>query len=82
MKAIAGEQWDEYQLRCIAIGGNPELYRICTEYKIEKLSLREKTEHDAVKWYRKYHQAKCDSLFFNKSKPAKNFEERMGQVAK
>lgn len=58
------------------------MYRICTEYKIEKLSLREKTDHDAIKWYRKYHQAKCDSLFFNKLKPAKNFDEKLNQLAK
>ena len=53
IKSIANEQWDDYQLRCIALGGNVELFKVCKEYKIEKLPLKDKSKHEAVLWYKK-----------------------------
>jgi recombinational DNA repair protein (RecF pathway) len=34
IKAIAGEQWDDYQLKSIQVGGNESLFKILKEYQI------------------------------------------------
>ena len=38
-KAVFEEQWDDYQLRSLAHGGNKHLFNILKEYRLDKLDL-------------------------------------------
>ena len=51
------------------------MFNITKEYAIEKLSLKEKVNSDALKWYRLMHLARMDNVSFEKMKPPKNIEE-------
>ena len=69
-KAIAKEQWDDYQLRSLAYGGNKPFFDMLKEYEIDKLDTLPRHNHEAVKWYRARHIARMDDLPFNTPKPA------------
>ena len=56
------------------------MFEICKEYGIEKLNLREKTSHDAMKWYKKRHLAMMDDMPFDGMKPPKDMDERINQL--
>ena len=66
IKDIFREQWDDYQLKSLAYGGNQNLFNILKEYGIENGSLCANYNTPAVKWYRKSHQAKMDGMTFTK----------------
>ena len=74
-KSVMGEQWDDYQLRSVALGGNQQMFKITKEYSIEKWTLKEKCQHDCMKWYKKMHLARMDDVPFDKMKPPKDFQE-------
>ena len=52
IKDIFGEQWDDYQLKSLAYGGNQNLFNVLKEYGIENGSLCANYSTPALKWYR------------------------------
>lgn len=80
VKAIMGEQWDDYQLKSVCLGGNASMFEICREYGIEKMNLRDKTTHACMSWYRKRHMAMMDDMPFDGLKPPKDMDERINQA--
>lgn len=80
VKSMLGEQWDDYQLKSVALGGNASMFEICREYGIEKLNLRDKTTHESLKWYRRRHMAMMDDMPFDGLKPPKDLDERLNQA--
>ena len=80
VKDVLAENWDDYQLRSIALGGNNNFYNVLKEYEIIDLETKQKYKHDAVKWYRARHMWLMDGGEADKykhPKPAKSFDERL-----
>ena len=61
VKHVLHEQWDDYQLRAVALGGNKKLYEIFKEYDIGNLPTEEKYRHKCTKWYSKTFVANLDN---------------------
>ena len=84
VKSMLNEQWDDYQLKSVGLGGNAAMFEICREYGIEKLNLRDKTTHECMKWYRRRHMAMMDDMPFDgllSLKPPKDLDERLNQAS-
>ena len=71
------DQWDDYQLRSVQIGGNKQFFHILKEYGIENEDLVTKHKHASVGWYKRSHIAKMDGLSFSEPKPPKDWNERV-----
>lgn len=80
IKDIFGEQWDDYQLRSIGLGGNKQLYLILKEYGIEKSSLCNTIDYSCIQWYKVKHQAKMDNVECNEMKPPVTWGESVSQT--
>lgn len=52
VKEIFKEQWDDYQLKSLAHGGNQNLFNILKEYGLENGSLVANYNRPCLKWYR------------------------------
>jgi len=39
VKDVHGEQWDDYQLRSLTLGGNKKFFEVLKEYKVEIMPL-------------------------------------------
>lgn len=80
IKSIFNEQWDDYQLRSVALGGNQAVFDIMREYNLETKPLHEVINHAALKWFRKYHIAMMDGVMFNMDKPTKTWKETFSRA--
>ena len=80
VKEVFKEQWDDYQLRSLAHGGNQSLFNILKEYGLENGSLVANYNRPCLKWYRAQHQAKMDGVIFTKAKPPKDWDEALQQT--
>ena len=69
-KSVMGEQWDDYQLRSLAYGGNKPFFELLKEYDISTADLSTCFNHPAVKWYKARHIARMDGTLFNVQKPS------------
>lgn len=69
VKNVFREQWDDYQLRAVAHGGNENLFKILREYDIGTTNLIQSYDSEPVKWYRKWLMAKMDQVLFVEPKP-------------
>lgn len=84
------ENWDDYQLRSIQIGGNKKLFEILKEYDLDtnessSAVIKKKYKHEAVQWYRKRHMWQMDGgkvENYTVNKPAKNFKEKLERTKK
>lgn len=70
------EQWDDYQIRSICIGGNKPFFQLLKEYGIENESPNVKYGHPGVRWYKKVHASKLDGSNQEIPKPPKDWNER------
>lgn len=77
VKDVFSEQWDDYQLKSLAHGGNSNLFNFLKEYGIENQSLVANYNKPCLKWYRAAHQAKMDGVPFMKPKPPKDWDEAL-----
>lgn len=80
VKDIFNEQWDDYQLVSIQIGGNQKLKDYMKEYEIENLAFVDKYTHEAVQWYKQRHQFMMfggKEEDFNVRPPPKTIEDRL-----
>lgn len=57
VKDVYGEQWDDYQLRSLVIGGNKKFFEILKEYQSEGLDLKTKYKTSCAIWYKQKHLA-------------------------
>ena len=64
IKDVFAEQWDDYQLKSIAFGGNQNLFPILKEYDLLHQSIATTYKDPAIIWYRKQHIAKMDCVLF------------------
>lgn len=83
VKDVFGEQWDDYQLRSVCLGGNQPLFNLLKEYQIDGHTISSKYRHAAVSWYRKRHITLMDGMPFDieaSPKPPKDWDERMAQT--
>ena len=80
IKDVFNEQWDDYQLRSLAHGGNQNLFAILKEYDLITTHLFQSYWHPALVWYRKQHMAKMDSRLFSEPKPEKDWTETLTNV--
>lgn len=83
VKDVYGEQWDDYQLRSVCLGGNQPLFNLLKEYQIDGHPIASKYRHAAVTWYRKRLITLMDGLQFDIDacpKPPKDWDERMAQT--
>jgi len=82
VKDIWGEQWDDYQLRSITLGGNEEVLANQREYKVENLLISDKYSSDIMKWQMRFHKARLDQV--NQAvpleKPAKDIDEHLDRA--
>lgn len=80
VKEIFKEQWDDYQLKSLAHGGNSNLFNLLKEYQLENQSLVANYSKPCLKWYRGAHQAKMDNVVYTKAKPPKDWDEAIQQT--
>jgi hypothetical protein len=83
VKDVYGEQWDDYQLRSVCLGGNQPLFNLLKEYQIDGHPISSKYRHAAVTWYRKRLITLMDGMPFDIEacpKPPKDWDERMAQT--
>ena len=52
VKDVYKEQWDDYQLRSVCLGGNQPLFQILKEYSVDNEPIHSKYKSACVKWYR------------------------------
>lgn len=64
VKNIYNEQWDDYCLRSVALGGNKPVFDLFREYDIVKNPIEKKYLHNCVRWYKAMHMAKMDDRPF------------------
>ena len=77
IKNIMKEQWDDYQIRSISIGGNKPFFQLLKEYGIENEPPNVKYWHPCVVWYKKVHALKLDGYGnIEIPKPPKDWDER------
>ena len=69
-KSVMGEQWDDYQLRSLAYGGNKPFFELLKEYEIGSVDVTTRHNHPAVKWYKARHISRMDETLFNVQKPS------------
>lgn len=74
------EQWDDYQLKSLALGGNQKVFDIILEYKLESKSLFITYKHACLQWYKEAHIARMDGVRFDKERPAKTWGETFQQT--
>ena len=71
------EQWDDYQIRSISLGGNKPFFQLLKEYGIENEAPNIKYWHPCVVWYKKIHALKLDGYSnIEIPKPPKDWDER------
>ena len=75
IKSLFNEQWDDYQLKSLALGGNHKIFDIMLEYNLEKNSFFQTYKHPSLVWYKHKHVARIDGRPFDKAKPAKTWAE-------
>lgn len=80
IKNVHNEQWDDYQLRSVCLGGNQPLFEIFREYGIVKENHLKKYKHACVRWYRNKHLSDMDSVPYTIPKPPKDWDERVKQM--
>ena len=89
IKDVLKEQWDDYQLRSCAFGGNKMFFDILKENDIGNSELKVRHKHPVVKWYRAKHIATIDDMPFHVAKPglgakgdkAAELKEKAGKAA-
>ena len=69
-KSVLEEQWDDYQLRSLAFGGNKPFFDLVKDYEISGENIAARHKHKAIKWYRARHIAAMDDMPFHVAKPA------------
>ena len=81
IKDVLNENWDDYQLRSIANGGNSTFFEILKEYEIVDLEFSKRYKHEATLWHKRRNMWLMESANLGKiypeAKPAKNFDERI-----
>ena len=81
IKDVFTENWDDYQLRSIANGGNSTFFEILKEYEIVDLEFSKRNKHEATLWHKRRNMWLMESANLGKiypdAKPAKNFDERL-----
>ena len=55
IKEVFKEQWDDYQLKSLAHGGNSNLFNHLKEYGMENQSIVANYNKASMKWYRGQH---------------------------
>ena len=83
IKDVFNEQWDDYQIRSVAFGGNQPLFQIMKEYQVDNTPLDTKYRHACVNWYEKRHISQMDGFEFDleaNPMPPKNWDERIQQT--
>jgi hypothetical protein len=85
VKDIFGEQWDDYQLRCVNSapeigGGNKSFFEFMREYKLVDESgwvePEKRYKHEAIKYYARRLWFRVDESPFNDLPPAKSYAEK------
>lgn len=79
-KDVFNEQWDDYQLRSVAHGGNQNLFKILQEYELETQNLVDTYNEPILQWYRKQQIAKMDRVLFTEPKPKRNWIEKFEEA--
>jgi hypothetical protein len=51
VKEIMKEQWDDYQLKSMQLGGNKALFEFMKEYEIHEFDNESRYRHKALGWY-------------------------------
>ena len=77
IKDVYNEQWDDYQLRSVCLGGNQPLFQILKEYGVDNEPIQSKYKSSCVTWYRKKHVAAMDQVPFTLAQPPKDWNERL-----
>lgn len=85
IKNVLSENWDDYQLRSIQIGGNKPIFEILKEYDLLDTGADKRYKHPALQWYKKRHLWLIDGgkiEAYDVSKPPKNFQEKLERTKK
>ena len=53
IKPIFSDLWDEYQMKCVTLGGNKAFWDLISQYKSERDPINKKYRTKAAKWYKK-----------------------------
>ena len=68
-KQIFNEQWDDFQLKAVGVGGNKAYFELIKAYNLDNVHIKGRHESMAVKWYRRKHLAAIDGRPFNEIQP-------------
>ena len=79
-KKVYNEQWDDLNLKSLALGGNKHLFEILKEYDLQDLPINKKYSSPAAKWYIKKHAFALDDFEYKAPKPAKTMNERVNNI--
>ena len=75
VKEVGKEQWDDYHLKSVQVGGNQELFNLLKDYKIQDYDFESKYGHPALEWFELRHLCKMDGYDFQVLPPPKNWTE-------
>ncbi|CDW79899.1 adp-ribosylation factor gtpase-activating [Stylonychia lemnae] len=84
VKDIFNEWWDDYQLEAVSpeFGGNKRFFQLLQEYNIHTLTIQDKYQHKAVKYYARKLQALVDkNQQFREDPPAKDWNDRLTRAS-
>ena len=62
IKDVLNEQWDDWQLKSVQIGGNKKLFDVMKEYDIHEFEFSKKYSQPIIKYYKNRHMALLDGV--------------------
>lgn len=75
IKSLFDELWDEYQIKCMELGGNKVFWDFMKLYNSEWKSMENKYKSKEAKYYKRRLQAQAQGKDFTEEPPARNIEE-------
>lgn len=79
IKSLFEELWDDYQVKCMELGGNKPFWDFMKAYNAEWKSIQDKYKSRAAKYYKRRLSALAQEREFTEEAPAKNIEEVLGR---
>ena len=71
VKSLFNENWDEYQIRHMQVGGNKAFFEFIKHYELKDDDIKKKYEHSASQWWSKKLRAEVEGKPFKVWPPSK-----------
>ncbi|CDW89161.1 arf1-directed gtpase-activating [Stylonychia lemnae] len=75
VKPVLSDLWDDYQMKCVTLGGNKAFWDFISQYKIERDPIGKKYRTKATKYYKRRLSALVQEQEFVEIQPVRNTEE-------